>query len=370
MTLLFLCGSIEPGRDGVGDYSRRLAEELIRQGYNVAVVALFDKGVDVISEQLQKSEVTRIPVLRIPINTSSKIRYTKAKQYITNYNPEWLSLQYVPFSFQGRGLPFALGSELAQLGKGRKWHIMFHELWVGMDREAPLKHFIWGKVQQQIIRKMINKLCPQVIHTQSLLYQAQLNKLGFQVLHLPLFGNIPVIGAKTAQLNKNKKTMTFVVFGSIHPGAPIQQFATELLHYRQKHQLNVQFIFIGRCGPELNNWVSVCAQTGIEVKVLGEQKSEKISAILQYADWAISSTPFLLCEKSGTVAAMLEHQLPVLCVARSWQVKRMKKINMLDSIQLYKEDSLENIFTNINTVNPSNTVSQISLELIEVLKIN
>lgn len=25
MTILFLCGSLEPGRDGVGDYTRRLA---------------------------------------------------------------------------------------------------------------------------------------------------------------------------------------------------------------------------------------------------------------------------------------------------------------------------------------------------------
>ena len=370
MKILFICGSLEPGQDGVGDYSRRLAGELIRQGHDVAILALHDKRVEIITKESQEAESSIIPILRIPNNTLSKLRYAKAEQFIAAYNPEWLSLQYVPFSFQEKGLPFRLPNHLAKIGKGRKWHLMFHELWLGMDTEASLKYFIWGKVQQQIIRKMINKLFPQVMHTQSLLYQKQLSKLGFQVLHLPLFGNIPVIGAKNAQLNKNKKTLTFVIFGSIHTGAPIQKFATELMCYRLERQLKTQLVFIGRSGAELDNWLAVCTQTGIEVDVIGEQNPEKISAVLQHADWGISSTPFLLCEKSGTVAAMLEHQLPVLCVARSWQVKRMKKINMLDSIQLYKVGSLENILTNINTVNPSNTVSQIALQFLEPLKIN
>lgn len=32
MRLAFICVSLEPGRDGVGDYTRSLAAECIRQG--------------------------------------------------------------------------------------------------------------------------------------------------------------------------------------------------------------------------------------------------------------------------------------------------------------------------------------------------
>ena len=343
MKILFICGSLESGCDGVGDYSRRLAGELIRQGHQVALLALNDKSVKMITEEFQESEGITISVLRIPDHTSSRERFIQAAKYIDCFSPEWLSLQYVPFSFQKKGLPFRLANNLAKIGKGRKWHIMFHELWVGMDTEAPLKHFIWGKVQQQITRKIINKLFPQVMHTQSLLYQKQLNKLGFQVLHLPLFGNIPVIGANKVEINKNKKTFTLVIFGSIHPGAPIKQFAEELISFGQKNQLNVQITFIGRSGIELENWLNVCTKNGIEVTVLGEQNPEKISDVLQHADWGISSTPLLQIEKSGTVAAMHEHGLKVICVARDWTPQKIKISSSIESVSEYKENKLETI---------------------------
>jgi hypothetical protein len=43
MKIIFLCGSLEPGCDGVGDYTRRLAGELIKQGHHIAAVALNDQ---------------------------------------------------------------------------------------------------------------------------------------------------------------------------------------------------------------------------------------------------------------------------------------------------------------------------------------
>ena len=46
MKIAFICGSIEPGRDGVGDYTRRLAIELIKNSYEVAVIALHETIID------------------------------------------------------------------------------------------------------------------------------------------------------------------------------------------------------------------------------------------------------------------------------------------------------------------------------------
>jgi hypothetical protein len=40
MRIVFLCFSLEPGRDGVGDYTRALAGELIRPGHEVCAVAM------------------------------------------------------------------------------------------------------------------------------------------------------------------------------------------------------------------------------------------------------------------------------------------------------------------------------------------
>ena len=42
MKIAFLCGSLEPGFDGVGDYVRMLASEVIVQGHQAVIVAIND----------------------------------------------------------------------------------------------------------------------------------------------------------------------------------------------------------------------------------------------------------------------------------------------------------------------------------------
>lgn len=340
MKIIFICGSLEPGHDGVGDYSRRLAGELIRQGHEISLLALNDKSIDAIKKESQESEGTLISVLRIPENTKSILRVAASKEFISSFNPEWLSLQYVPFAFQMKGLPFGLDSELVNMSKGRKWHIMFHELWVGMDKEAPFKHKIWGNLQQYIGRRIIKNLQPNVIHTQSRLYQSQLEKIGCTALYLPLFGNIEVFKNKVSIINKDSDSLSFNIFGTIHPSAPVEEFISELAQYGQLNKTKIKLNFIGRCGGELNRWTSVCKKENVEVKVHGEQSSTVISKVLQDADWGISTTPWRQIEKSGTVAAMLEHGLNVICVARSWTPDKSMPLNVLNGITEYKENNL------------------------------
>lgn len=344
MRILFLCGSLEPGRDGVGDYTRRLAGELIRQGHEGSIIALKDRHIDLVSETEQESDGTFIPVLRLSAIILVRQRYAKAKEYIDQFNPELISLQYVPFSFHPKGLPFGLARQLKKLGEGRKWHIMFHELWVGMDQEAPLKYVLWGKLQQHITHQMIDRLRPKIIHTQTRLYQMQLNKLGSPANYLPLFGNIPVRYERTTTTTNAQKTLLlFVVFGTIHPRAPIEDFARELAAYGIGQQQIIQITFIGRCGTELDKWVSICNHTGLKTIVLGEQEPERISEALSSCDWGISSTPYLLSEKSGTIAAMLEHGLPVISVSSAWKVKSLTG-QCIANVYNYKTGSLAKLF--------------------------
>lgn len=105
MKILFICGSLEPGCDGVGDYTRRLAGELIRQGNEVQIIALNDKNVTAVTYQVQEDDITSITCLRLPQNISWNYRMNEAGVFSDAFNPGWLSLQYVPFAFQDKGLP-------------------------------------------------------------------------------------------------------------------------------------------------------------------------------------------------------------------------------------------------------------------------
>ncbi|WP_156027117.1 hypothetical protein [Sporocytophaga myxococcoides] len=351
MKILFICGSLEPGCDGVGDYTRRLAGELIRKGNEVRIIALNDKNARSISCQVQEDDNTSIVCLRLPHNISWNKRMKEATLFMDNFNPAWLSLQYVPFAFQDKGLPLGLVSKLKSLSKGRKWHIMFHELWVGMDKESSLKMKLWGSVQRLLILHLLNELNPSQIHTQLQVYKAVLNNLGYNASLLPLFSNIP-------HRDNLKRTIdstyyTCILFGGIHSGAPVKVFINELKEYCSEKKRLLKFVFIGRSGETSKEWTSVLEDFDIPYRVTGECDPKEISEYLHEADLGISTTPYFLVEKSGTVAAMLSHSLPVLCVARSWSPKLSMDEIRVDSVVCYKVDSLKKSFPINTTLNRS-----------------
>lgn len=98
------------------------------------------------------------------------------------------------------------------------------------------------------------------------------------------------------------------------------------------------------------------------MKVLGEQSAECISKVLSSASHGITTTPPALLEKSGSVAAMLEHNLPVICVARSWQPKRIKNRSLSFGLSVYQNGNLVSILKNKPSIS-ANTVSEVALQL-------
>lgn len=370
MKILFLCGSLEPGRDGVGDYTRVLASEMIRTGHDARAISLNDTYVDGELECAQPYENVELPVLRLSGDLPASRRFAQARKWINQFNPDWISLQFVIFSFHPKGLPIGLNQFLTKLGKGRRWHIMFHELWVGMPVGASPKHILWGRMQQKIISSMIFKLKPELIHTQSSLYHAQLNKLGYNVNYLPLFSNIPVVDSfaenGNKKINGSKRAISMVVFGTIHPSALIEELLDEVISYQKQKQTEITLIIIGRSGPEQGRWISAWISAGFKVKVLGEQSADIISYVLSNASVGISTSALAMIDKSGTVAAMLKHGLPVLCVAKPWTARKINISTTRPGIIELSKGALDNCIKNgANVAYPD--VSDISDSLITQL---
>lgn len=316
MRIIFICGSLEPGRDGVGDYTRRLAGELIRQENQVALLALNDRSINGIIMGKQEQDGVNIKVLRLGANESAGDRLFYARKWIDKLDPEWLSLQYVPYSFQNKGLPWTLSKKLGKLGAGRNWHIMFHELWIGMDKKASYKHRIYGVLQKHIIKKTIDVLGPKMIHTQAWLHREQLSKLGYNAELLPLFGNIPNLFQSEV---KSNGLINIAVFGEIYHGAKLQKWLIGLPKTRK-----YKFHFIGSNGPEQDHWMDILKRNSIDFTSYGWLKNKEVSRALARCQWGLSTTPYYLTEKSGSAAAMLEHNLIVFCIARKWKPRNIE----------------------------------------------
>ena len=334
MKILFICGSLENGRDGVGDYTRRLAGEIIRQGHSASIIALNDKHISVIEQTEQESDGTKISVLRLPSILSNKEKHRKAENFIKEFNPEWLSLQFVPYSFNKRGLPFGLAKQLKKLGKGRKWHIMFHELGGWHCKNSNIKIIIKGIVQQYILQHLVKELRP-IIHTNIKWRVSRLKLWNIDAKLLPLFGNIPVKYEKSL---KNNSDIIFIVFGSIFSGGNIIGFSQWLANLDSIENKKVIVWFVGKNGNELDFWVKNIQNKNIEYKIFGMQDEDTISKLMSESDVGISTTPYYFAEKSGSVAAMIEHDLPVICVGREMIPRKIDLTSYTNNVLEWQPD--------------------------------
>lgn len=346
MKIVFICGGFKEGYDGVGDYTRCLANQLVLSGNKVGVVAINDLFVEKEFNEMQAGETGHLSVLRLPSAWKEEKRRKYAQKWIDEFDPDWLSLQYVIFSFHRKGLPISFHKQLEILGRNRRWHIMFHEVSVGLHVEASFKKKCWGYIQRALIGSFLKKLNPKVIHTHSRLYQAYLEKYKPEIHYLPLFSNIAVNKHHDSiQIKKSASEphrMYVVIFGAIYLGGAVGQLAKEIVMYEKTSLRKVELQLLGRCGKHAELWTSIFTSEGLNVTNFGEQPAERVSEILSNASIGISTTPIELVEKSSAAAAMRAHNLPILCVSEIWTPRKTKELIFLDGVMEYSPGVFEN----------------------------
>lgn len=319
MRILFLCSGLEPGRDGVGDYTRRLAAECGRQGHECLVIALNDQA-----------SGEEPGVLRCSRSLPWKERTEQVRQRVADFAPDWISLQFVPYGFHRKGLPWRLARHLERVIAGHRLQIMFHELWIGTATDAPLKARLVGTLQRRCILHLVQTLRPNVVHTSNPTYIGLLAQAGVAAAPLPLFGNIPVVEGMPGfprelaeagiAASARKDWWLGLFFGTLHPQWEPQPFLGILLNAARKANRRVGLLAVGRLGAAgEGTWERMTREYGDAIVFVkfGEQSGERISALLQIADFGIAASPWNLIGKSGSAAAMLDHGLPVIVTRKA-----------------------------------------------------
>jgi glycosyltransferase involved in cell wall biosynthesis len=336
MKLAFFCGSLEPGRDGVGDYTRRLAGEMVRREHLTLAVALHDPHVDKIILRPQEIEGFSVPTLRLPATMPWEQRMERVRGQLGEFHPDWISLQFVPFAFQHRGICTGLGKRLASLHAKAHWHFMFHELWLGLDEHASLKHRVWGALQRLAILDMQGRLRPRLISTQSEPYRTALARENIVAQILPLFSNIPRTdddGWETLLKPLLEKSVKIVparnqlylagVLGAVHTEWKIETVLHTLLPLAKRFQKRLVLVFLGKnnMAPSAFEELKTALRNQADIIVTGERPGDEISQILNALDLGLATSPQQNIQKSGSVAAMQEHGLPVLVTRDDWHLR-------------------------------------------------
>lgn len=311
MKIVFICGSLEVGRDGVGDYTRRFSAEVIRYGHQAAAISLSEKNIQASITEKQYDDKTELQVLRISAKLTNKLRFDLARRWIADFEPEWISLQFVPYSFNSKGICFGLGKRLKRLGENYKWHIMIHELWIGRGRDTNWKHWFVSQLQKMAIKGIGNSLLPNVIHTQLPVFYSKLEQFGWSVKRLPLFSNIPVV-----HQTKNENNNVFVIgfFSQVEISESITAFINTLALQAQSNNIDVQVVLIGGNEARMKAFGEYFQASGnlkLPIRYTGFLEADELTKAIQNCDMGITPIPRHALGKSGSVAAFISYGIPV-----------------------------------------------------------
>ena len=324
MKITLLTGGLEPSKDGVGDYARWLAAEATRQGASCRLLALADRhiGVPVIER-----DPSGLESLRLPFSMAWTERLRAAKEFLANSPADWVSLQFVPYSFQRWGVAAKLVRALPELVGRSRLHVMFHEVWI--DGSMSARRRLVSAAQRRFILTLAG-YPDALIHTSNGAYQHALAAHDVPARRLPLFGSVPVgdgdaeawlapllaeVGCDAlSEPGRRGDWWLFTMFGTLHPVWPPQPLLDELQAAAAAAGKRIAIVAAGRLGAGESIWDAMSSACGTHVPMLrlGEQPAARISELFNTADFGIATTPLALIGKSATVAAMFDHGLPVV----------------------------------------------------------
>jgi hypothetical protein len=339
MRIAFVCAGAEPVCDGVGDYSRLLGEELDSRGYKTALLALNDRT-------LEGGSICSENKLRLSAVMPWSARLLKAKAFLEEFRPDFLSLQFVGYGFDPRGLPLGLVGKLRRLAGGIPWLVMFHELWI--DPNGSWRCSVLSRMQKVYTTDLCRSLRPKMVHTSNENYAGKLASAGISTSVLPLFSNIQC-GAPDPSLRQtlvqgfnygldSHNVWIFVFFGTIHPGWNVEGFLKRTSEAaRRAEKKATLFVSIGKNpgrGAAIWNSMQGFKTESLFFRQIGELSTIDVSHHLQAADFGVATTPLSLLGKSGSAAAMASHGLttivPRVDVALSREAIKRRGLVLVD----------------------------------------
>lgn len=328
MKLVFLCTSLAEGRDGVGDYVRRLAGACADQGHRCLLIALNDRNVPGPTLQTHETEV------RMGASLSWPRRARALADTLRAFDPDWISWQIVPYGFHPKGILPAGVFQLLEVVRPWRNQVMLHELWVGLARNDPVLLRVTGLLQRRRLLLFLRRLRPSCVHTTNPAYQLALASDGWPSELLPLFGNMPVLPRQDERSRSELARIAprrlppdphwlGVIFGTIHPQwqpGPTLAFLDAAAEIAGRP---MALLALGRAGTHGTRLLAELSRRPGRIQIVdaGPQPPETISLVLHAADFGVATHPWGLIEKSGTTATLLEHGLPVLVPRDDWQLR-------------------------------------------------
>lgn len=176
MHIVFITQNYPPSVCGIGDHTYNLATTLAKRGYDIAVIC---------HENVYKNDsVVLYPIIK----KWDKEGYQIALKKIDELQADWVFIQYEPYSFHAKGVPYLMPFFVRKLkNKGHKTLVFFHEIAVKWTFSSKL--IALSLAQRAIAQTMA--FYAQHIVTSMAWYKKMLLPIFYKKIHIqPIGSNI------------------------------------------------------------------------------------------------------------------------------------------------------------------------------------
>jgi hypothetical protein len=327
MTLVLIGGCLEPGADGVGDYSRRLAVACVRFGVPTCLLALNDQHITTPQRADQVCEGIALPALRLPATLPWAQRSRLSLEQLKLWGCTAISLQFVPYAFAPRGLPIALIGvmrSIVQEYPDLRVHLMLHEIWIGIATASNLRSRAIGRLQRHLLLRLWRTMRPCQVHTTNTTYACCLSQVGISADRLPLFNNLAGDGspALPTPAAEQSDVYSVCIFGRIPPLWNPDSALAALLEESARHKRKTRLLFVGRHWVP-DQWFTELQERWPQLVIDRhgtESSPQRLCELIASCQLGLATVPWGLIEKSGAVAAFLSLGVPVLANREDWQL--------------------------------------------------
>ena len=387
MKIVFVTSSVEPGKDGMGDYTLSLAAALRSLGHSVLAVGLNDRWIETYSEAANRDNADGVALERLPSCMPLPERIDRACARLASFRPDWGSFQMSCYAYHRKGLLFGFNRHLPRLAAAcENWQVMFQELWIAFHKGSLLKHRLVGALQRHSIKGGVRALRPRLLQTSTPLFQALLRTVGIEASILPLAGSIPVSadpgvdwflevlgdpGKPVAELER-KQHLAGGFFGGILANWEPEPFFSSLRKVAQKTGQKVSICSAGRMGGggEAIWGRLLSGYPDFRFRKFGALPVERVSQYLQNLDFGIAATPWQAIGKSSATAAMLDHGVPVMVTRNDCEPRQRLQIDPpADPLLILADrDVSDRFFTGLPRRTPRHSARDLAVEFVRRLE--
>ncbi len=209
MKIHLVAAALPPELDGIGDYSARIAAELAKTA-----------SVKVLTTQANPAAIPGVTVETVFSAADPRSVWNLARQIAAD-PPDWVLLQYNPFSYGKWGLNLHLPLVMRQIKRrcpGTKIALMVHETFVPFGVNWKFRVMtLWQRPQFAVLSRTADALFFSV-DAWAQTFRAKFP--GKPVVHLPVGSNIPRVpiprAEARARLGISENAFVLGVFGAMH----------------------------------------------------------------------------------------------------------------------------------------------------------